>query len=96
MNKTVLSIFAGACCLFLFSCDTPKDQRPNGKVSVEMVPPGTRNTSKISSTENKGHAPAHGEVVPNHDPGQNKLGGSNEAHMESAVTNDADSVRGHE
>ena len=95
MNKTILSVFAGVSCLFLVSCDTPKDQRPEDKVSVDMVAPGTRNTSNISSTENKGHAPAHGEVVPNHDPGQNKLGGSNEAHMESAVTNDADSVENH-
>ena len=96
MNKTILTVFAGVCSLVLFSCDAPKDYRPSTKTSVDMVAPGTRNTHNIGTTENHGHAPAHGEVVPNHDPGQNKMGGSNEELIESATTNEADSVENHE
>ncbi len=85
MNKNVLAVFAAVCGLFMVSCDTPSDLRPEEKVSVDFVEPGTRNTHNLSTTNPPMHEEQKGEVLLNHDPI-----GPNEAEANQA--NKADSV----
>ncbi|RAU84313.1 hypothetical protein [Pontibacter arcticus] len=83
MNKNVLSVLAAAtCALSLVSCDIPKDLRPEEKVSVDFVEPGTRSTYNVSDAgDNKGEAAgtdSHSEhkedgAMLNHDPGANTI-----------------------
>ena len=81
MNKNVIAVFAAVCGLFMASCDTPKDQRPGEKVSVDYVEPGTRSTFNVSDAGNAEVAEGgavqggttHGEVMPNHDAGANTI-----------------------
>ncbi|MBC5775698.1 hypothetical protein H8S95_16590 [Pontibacter sp. KCTC 32443] len=82
MNKNVIAVFAAVCGLFMASCDTPKDYRPGEKVSTDYVEPGTRSTSNVSDAGVKdiaeggdaAHgASTHGEVMPNHDQGDNTI-----------------------
>ncbi|MCJ8163849.1 hypothetical protein MKJ04_03280 [Pontibacter sp. E15-1] len=73
MNKNVIAVFAAVCGLFLASCDTPKDMRPDAKVSVDMVPPGTRNTHNIGKVNEVHHESHEAEVMPNHDAGGNTI-----------------------
>lgn len=80
MNKN-LAVFAAVCGLFMASCDTPKDYRPGEKASVDYVKPGTRGTFNVSDAGNKEVAEGgdthgkttHGEVMPNHDQGDNTI-----------------------
>ncbi len=73
MNKNITAVFAAVCGLFLASCDTPKDLRPDDKVSVDTVAPGTRNTDHTVTAEAAGHGSQHSEVMPNHDAGGNTI-----------------------
>ncbi|PVY40407.1 hypothetical protein [Pontibacter virosus] len=92
MNKNVLAVFAAVCGLFMISCDTPKDLRPEAKVSNDTVPPGMRSTNNVSDLG--GDAAAHGaeghstqkEVMPNHDQGANTIQPGDSV-RESGVTN---------
>ena len=73
MNKNVIAVFAAVCGLSMASCDTPKDLRPEEKVSVDFVEPGTRSTYNVGEV-NEVHPPAHDEeVMPDHDLGGNSL-----------------------
>ncbi|WP_242926207.1 hypothetical protein [Pontibacter vulgaris] len=85
MNKNVLAVFAAVCGLFMVSCSTPSDQRPEEKVSVDTVAPGTRNTNNIETE----HAPMghenEDEAMINHV----QTGG---VHAEENKANEADSV----
>lgn len=66
----------------MVSCETPKDLRPEYKVSNDKVAPGTRNTANVSDAGGE-EATAHGEVqpghaqeqevMPNHDQGANTI-----------------------
>ncbi|TXK51298.1 hypothetical protein FVR03_03560 [Pontibacter qinzhouensis] len=75
MNKNVVAVFAAVCGIVMITgCDTPKDQRPETKVSVDTVPPGTRNTHNVGGVnEVHGHGTQHQEVMPNHDEGANTI-----------------------
>ncbi|MFT2009753.1 hypothetical protein ACMA1I_13820 [Pontibacter sp. 13R65] len=75
MNKNVVAVLAAACgVVMIASCDTPKDLRPETKVSVDYVQPGTRNTHNVGAVnEVHGHGEQHEEVLPNHDPGANTI-----------------------
>lgn len=79
MNKNVLAVFAAVCGLFMISCDTPKDLRPEAKVSNDKVPPGMRHTYNVSDAGGDEHAhtggdhDTHQQVMPNHDQGTNTL-----------------------
>ncbi|MCP2043049.1 hypothetical protein [Pontibacter sp. HSC-36F09] len=93
MNKNVLAVFAAVCGLFMISCDTPKDLRPEVKVSNDTVPPGTRGTYNVSDAG--GEAAAHGaeghgaqEVMPNHDQGAKTIQPGDSV-RQGAVTNSA-------
>ncbi|WP_187262261.1 hypothetical protein [Pontibacter beigongshangensis] len=75
MNKNVVAVVAAVCgVMTITSCDTPKDQRPESKVSVDLVAPGTRNTHNIETVKGShGQDAEQQEVLPNHDPGANTV-----------------------
>jgi hypothetical protein len=79
MNKNVLAVFTVVCGLFMVSCDTPKDDRPSAKASVNTVPPGMRGTNNVSDAGGDVAAygaegrSTHQEVMPNHDQGANTI-----------------------
>ena len=77
MNKNVLAVFAAVCGLIMISCDTPKDLRPEAKVSNDTVPAGMRNTYNVSDAggEEQAHTghDAPQQVMPNHDQGTQTL-----------------------
>ncbi|PKV67294.1 hypothetical protein [Pontibacter ramchanderi] len=93
MNKNVLAVFAAFCGLVMISCDTPKDLRPEAKVSNDTVPAGMRGTYNVSDAGGE-TATAHGaeghdtkqEVMPNHDQGANTIQPGDSV-REEAVTN---------
>lgn len=89
MNKNVLASFVAVCALAMVSCDTPKDLRPETKVSVDTVEPGTRNTYNVGKA-NEVHGETHKqEVLPNHDPGANKTLQKGDSIRETEETNTA-------
>ncbi|MBX0334360.1 hypothetical protein K3G39_14045 [Pontibacter sp. HSC-14F20] len=78
MNKNVLAVFAAVCGLFMISCDTPKDDRPSAKASVDYVQPGARSTNNVSDMGGEVHtaqSPSHGtdKIMPAHDTGGNTI-----------------------
>ncbi|WP_162054116.1 hypothetical protein [Pontibacter pamirensis] len=73
MNKNITAVFAAICGLFMASCDTPSDLRPEDKVSVDYVEPGTRNTFNIGKV-NEVYPPSdEAEAMPDRDLGGNTL-----------------------
>ncbi|WP_018476292.1 hypothetical protein [Pontibacter roseus] len=86
MTKNILAVLAAGCGLFMTSCETPKDYRPESKVSVDYVQPGTRSTYNVSDmgadmpgdVHDAGHAKPETtekreEVMPNADLGGNTI-----------------------
>jgi len=80
MNKNVITVFAAACGLFMVSCGTPSDYRPENKVSVDYVEPGTRSTFNVTDAGAPEVAPnavqgntEHEQVMPDRDLGGNTI-----------------------
>ena len=76
MNKNVFALLAAGCGLFMISCDTPSDLRPETKVSVDYVQPGTRSTNNVSDIGKDEHpvqGTVHEEVMPVGDQGANTI-----------------------
>lgn len=79
MNKNVIAVCAAVCGLFMVSCDTPKDNRPSAKASVDYVQPGTRHTYNVSDAGkgeqamNQQSPATEQHVMPNHDQGANTI-----------------------
>jgi len=55
------------------SCDTPKDLRPEDKVSVDYVEPGTRSTYNIGGVNEIYPESDESEVMPDRDLGENTI-----------------------
>lgn len=100
MNKNVTAVFAVVCGLFMASCDTPSDLRPDDKVSVDQVPPGQRSTFNVSDAGGAEVSPAgvqHSEMherdedVLNHDPGASSIQ-KGDSLREGAEYNEAEGV----
>lgn len=74
MKKNLTTLVAAASGLFMASsCETPPDLRPEDKVSVDYVEPGTRSTFNIGKV-NEVYGPADkAEVMPDRDLGGNSL-----------------------
>ena len=89
MNKNITIAFAAVCGLFMVSsCETPSDLRPDEKVSVDYVEPGTRTTYNIGKV-NEVYPQAHeegGEVMPDRDLGGNEIQ-AGDSIMEATETN---------
>ena len=104
MNKTILAAFALASVLSACSSQ-PSDHRPSEKVSVDQVPPGTRETDIYNlnggeDTEHDTHGHAEGDahrsdVMPNHDEHKSDIGGNDQVPAEEKTT-DAEHVENHE
>ena len=93
MNKNVIVAFAAVCGLFMASCGTPSDYRPETKVSVDYVEPGTRNTHNIGKV-NEVYDEAHdGEIMPDHDLGGNTIQKSDSVSEETETNSEAGAVR---
>jgi hypothetical protein len=90
MNKNVIAVFAAVCGLFMVSCDTPSDLRPEDKVSVDFVEPGTRNTYNVGGV-NEVHSETkeRQEVMPDRDLGDNEMLQPNDSIREAGETNTA-------
>lgn len=109
MNKSFLvALTFGAV---LSACSShPSDFRPETKVSLDQVPPGTRDTdiynlngANPEATHESGHdahgAQGHGEmprkdVMPNHDEHKSDIGGDQEVPAADKTT-DASQVENH-
>ncbi len=96
MTKRILILALVAGNLALAACSSePSDLRPGLKVSVDAVPPGTRNTPNLNNAINRGPHDKQEEVMLNHDPGANQIEGTNPV-PEKVLTNEADSVQNHQ
>ncbi|GHA61706.1 hypothetical protein [Pontibacter akesuensis] len=85
-GKAKLLAIAGTIIL-VSSCGTPSDLRPEDKVSVEYVEPGTRSTYNIGKV-NEVHPPSdEGEVMPDRDLGGNHMVQPNDSIKETTETN---------
>ena len=87
MNKNIAIVLTAVCGLFLAtSCETPSDLRPEYKVSVDYVQPGTRTTYNIGKV-NEVYPPAQeGETMPDRDLGGNEIQATDSV-MEATETN---------
>lgn len=97
MNKNVLAVFSAVCGLAMVSCDTPKDNRPSSKASVDYVQPGTRNTYNVSDMggeEHTAHGTLHGteNIMPDRDTGGNTIQPGDSV-RETEVTTEAGAVK---
>lgn len=95
MNKNIIALFVAASGLVVASCDTPKDLRPDNKVSTDMVEPGTRSTFNVSDAGAPEVAASgavqkpnveHGEIMPDRDLGGNTIQ-PGDSIMEATETN---------
>jgi hypothetical protein len=89
MNKNILAALVAVFAFAMVSCDTPKDLRPDAKVSVDSVEPGTRNTHNIGKVNEVYEATDKQELLPNHDPGANKTLQKGDSIRETEETNTA-------
>ncbi|MCC9135739.1 hypothetical protein ACFSKU_17085 [Pontibacter silvestris] len=89
MNKNVLAVFAAVCGLFMASCGTPSDYRPDVKVSVDYVEPGTRNTHNVGKVNDVHGESEKEEYMPGHMRGGNSIQPGDSV-SEEVETNSAD------
>ena len=92
MNKNILTAFAAFCALTVISCDTPKDLRPDTKVSVDYVQPGTRATFNIGKVNEVYEESHKDEVMLNRDLGANEMLQKGDSVREAAQTNTAEGI----
>jgi hypothetical protein len=96
MTKRILTLAIVAGNLMLVACSSePSDLRPGAKVSLDVVPPGTRTTSNLDNAADNSEHDQKDEVMLNHDPGANQIEGKQPV-TEKVLTNQADSVPNHE
>ena len=89
MNKNILTAFAAFCALTIISCDTPSDLRPEEKVSVDYVQPGTRYTHNVGKVNEVYEESDKEEVMLNRDLGANEMLQKGDSVREEAETNSA-------
>ena len=90
MTKRILSLALIAGSFYLVSCSSePSDLRPENKVSVDKVAPGTRSTPNLdNAADNSGHDQQKAGVQLNHDEHANEIGKeSNKAVSKEEETN---------
>jgi hypothetical protein len=97
MNKNVTAVFAAACGMFMASCGAPSELRPEEKVSVDTVAPGTRKTSNVSDAGTFGEGEADKvkaeQVMPNHDAGANTLQPGDSVKEGAEINSEAGAVK---
>lgn len=73
MNKNLVVVFAAVCGLSMVSCGTPSDLRPDEKVSVDIVKPGTRDTYNVGEVNAIYNENDKEQVMPDRDLGGNSI-----------------------
>lgn len=73
MNKNVIVVFAAMCGLSMASCGEPSDLRPEEKVSVDIVEPGTRDTYNVGKVNAIYDENDKEQVMPDRDLGGNSI-----------------------
>ena len=65
MKKLLLPVLLPAAVLALASCSSePSDWRPDKKVSLDMIPPGTRPSDNFDLTPENSPEPGKGGAIP--------------------------------
>ena len=99
MTTKALTLALALGSAFMVSCSSePSDLRPENKVSVDQVPPGTRNSANLdNAADNSPHDDPRGDVNLNHDEHANKaVDNSAEQVKETTKTTDKEAVENHE
>ncbi|MDB5263378.1 MAG: hypothetical protein JWQ14_2661 [Adhaeribacter sp.] len=96
MIKRILTLVITFGSLSLAACSSePSDLRPEKKVSLDAVPPGTRSTPNLDNAANNSGHDQQDDAMLNHDPGANQME-VNTTVPKKEKANDADSVENHE
>jgi hypothetical protein len=97
MAKRFLTLAFITGSLTLAACSTePSDLRPETKVSVDIVPPGTRKTPNLDNAADKSEHDRQQQVQLNHDEHANEIGGKPKSVTRKVETTHKDSVENHE
>ena len=92
------ALIAGSCSLLACS-NEPSDLRPGNKVSVDVIPPGTRSTPNLDNAADHSAHDQQQQVQLNHDEHAN-MPGKSEAAKDAAAKEETtvvkDSVENHE
>lgn len=97
MTKRILQLVLVAGSLALVSCSSePSDLRPEKKVSLDIVPPGTRKTNNLDNASDNSQHDQKKDVMLNHDEHDNKMGNTEKNVDPSNKSSNADSVENHE
>lgn len=99
MTTKALTLALALGTAFLGACSSePSDFRPENKVSVDSVPPGTRSTGNLdNAADNSPHDNPRADVMLNHDEHENKaLDKPHEQVTDSAKTTQKDAIENHE
>jgi len=73
MNRNVAIAFAAMCGLSMASCGESSDLRPEEKVSVDLVEPGTRDTYNVGKVNAIYDDNDKEQVMPDRDLGGNSI-----------------------
>ncbi|PIQ21030.1 MAG: hypothetical protein COW65_11520 [Cytophagales bacterium CG18_big_fil_WC_8_21_14_2_50_42_9] len=97
MTKRILTLALIVSGFSLVACSSePSDLRPEFKVSVDKVPPGTRSSPNLdNATDNSGHDQQQ-NVQLNHDEHSNAINEDGKAMGKEEETVNKDSVTNHE
>ena len=97
MTKRILTIAITIGSLSLAACSSePSDLRPELKVSVDAVPPGTRTTPNLDNAADVSSHDTQQKVQLNHDAHSNELKGGAKAIDKKEETTAKDAVENHE
>jgi len=97
MTKRILTLALIVSGISLAACSSePSDFRPESKVSVDLVPPGTRSSPNLdNAADNSGHDQQQ-KVQLNHDEHANAINKDGKAMGKEEETVNKDSVTNHE
>ncbi len=97
MTKPILTIAFVVGSLSLGACSSePSDLRPENKVSLDAVPPGTRSTDNLDNAADKSTHDNQQQVQLNHDEHSNDISGKAKSIDKKEETTVKDAVENHE
>lgn len=96
MTKRILTIAFVIGSLSLAACSSePSDFRPEKKVSLDAVPPGTRSTPNLDNAANRSPHDTQQKVQLNHDEHSNEISGKAKSIDKKEETTAKDAVENH-
>lgn len=97
MTKRILTLALIAGGFNLVSCSSePSDLRPENKVSVDKVPPGTRSTPNLDNAADNSEHDQKTEVQLNHDEHANEVGKPKNETLTKEEETNTPAVQNHE